>query len=243
MSIDPARISLTSAEARTAAALFERLFPADAETPGATEIGVLDYLDRALAGPDAGSRDAYRLGLMLLDSAARARHDRSFVDCAPGEQDALIADLERGDLPDHDASFQVAFFNRVRAHLQEGLFADPAHGGNRDKLGWRVLGHPGVWLEHTAEENLSPDPVDKGGVIRALADVAAETRHRIGAASAPTDDDPRRGAQPPDGPADVILVGVGAVGGHDRAHPGRRRIARRGAGGRAVARPARLPAG
>jgi gluconate 2-dehydrogenase alpha chain len=212
MSIDPARLSLTPGEARTAAALVERLFPADAETPGATEIGVLDYLDRALAGHDAGSRDAYRLGLALLDQTARARHARNFADCAPAEQDAVIAGLERGELPDGDASFQAAFFNRIRAHVQEGLFADPAHGGNRDKLGWRMLGHPGVWLEHTAEENLSPEPVDKGGVIRALADVAAEARERIGAAGDPSDADPWRGARPPDGPADVVLVGVGAVG-------------------------------
>ena len=28
------------------------------------------------------------------------------------------------------------------AHLQEGLFADPAYGGNRGKLGWQLLGHP-----------------------------------------------------------------------------------------------------
>ncbi len=26
----------------------------------------------------------------------------------------------------------------------EGLFADPIHGGNRDKAGWKLLGFPGA---------------------------------------------------------------------------------------------------
>ncbi len=68
---------------------------------------------------------------------------------------------------------QGSFFELLRSHLQEGLFSDPAYGGNRDKLGWRFLGHPGVWLENSAEENLSPDPVTKGGRIQSLADVAS----------------------------------------------------------------------
>ena len=46
----PALISLNAHEARTAAAIFERLFPADEGGPGANQIGVLAYVDRALAG-------------------------------------------------------------------------------------------------------------------------------------------------------------------------------------------------
>jgi choline dehydrogenase-like flavoprotein len=49
---------------------------------------------------------------------------------------------------------QKRFFDVLLAHLQEGLFADPEYGGNRNKLGWKWLGHPGVWLENSAEEIL-----------------------------------------------------------------------------------------
>ena len=28
--------------------------------------------------------------------------------------------------------------------LQQGIFADPAYGGNRDKAGWKMVGFPGV---------------------------------------------------------------------------------------------------
>jgi hypothetical protein len=43
--------TLSPHEARTAAALFERIFPADENGPGAEEIGAVAYVDRALVGP------------------------------------------------------------------------------------------------------------------------------------------------------------------------------------------------
>src|SRR5919106_848209 len=203
---------LTPYEARTAAAVFERLFPTDVNSPGAIEMGVLTYLDRALAGAYRDKAETYRLGLAALDLAARRRSGMPFAECSAELQDALIAELEQGVLPDFRIPPQRDFFEMLRAHLQEGLFADPAHGGNREKLGWRLLGHPGIWLENSADENLSEEPVTKGGRIQALEDVGYSLG---GAPSEPVDVpgyDPQRGAEPPDGPADVVLVGMGAIG-------------------------------
>src|SRR5919112_778663 len=129
----PALLILTPYEARTASAVFERLFPADENGPGATEIGVLTYLDRALAGAYRDRAEAYRLGLAALDVSTRRRCGVCFADCSTEKQDALLADLERGVLPDFRIPPQRDFFEMLRAHLQEGLFADPAHGGNREK--------------------------------------------------------------------------------------------------------------
>ena len=89
----PATTSLSRYEARTAAAVFERLFPADEHGPGATAIGVLTYVDRALAGAYRDHADSYRLGLAALDRAARERTGRPFADADPAAQDALLADL------------------------------------------------------------------------------------------------------------------------------------------------------
>jgi gluconate 2-dehydrogenase alpha chain len=210
----PAVTSLSQYEARTAAAIFERLFPADEHGPGATRIGVLSYVDRALAGAYRDKATAYRLGLAGIDQAARQVLGRPFADCDPGQQDALLSELERGELPDLRVPPQREFFDLLRAHLQEGLFADPAHGGNRDKLGWRFLGHPGFWPGNTAEENLATEPVTKGGVIQSLEDVGS----LLDGADGPREPvelagyDPQRGAQPPAAEADVVLVGVGAMG-------------------------------
>ena len=200
-------------EARTAAALFERMFPADENGAGATEIGVVAYLDSALAGAYADKVEPYRLGLAALDRAAKQLCGNSFADCEVEQQDELVGKLERGELPNFLTPPQQGFFDMLREHLQEGLFADPAYGGNHDKLGWRFLGHPGVWLENSAEEQLSPEPVTKGGKFQSLEDLGFSLD------GDPTDVeeipgyDPQRSVEPPSGPADVVLAGLGGVGG------------------------------
>ena len=200
---------LNANEARTAAAIFDRMFPPD-DTPGASDIGVITYLDLALAGAYQNLVETYRLGLAALDRAAFTLHNAAFADCAADAQNALLAAMEGGNLPGFVLPSQQEFFELLRAHLQEGLFADPLYGGNRDKSGWRTLGHPGVWLENSADENLTPKPVTKGGVIRSLADLGLDL-HRPQSPVAGYD--PQRGAHAPNTAADVVLVGVGAVGG------------------------------
>src|SRR2546421_5171626 len=208
----PALLALNSHEAQIAAAVFERLFPADESGPGAIEMGIVTYLDRALAGAYQDKAELYRLGLAALDRVARERYEISFVDCSPEQQDNLLADLERSMLPDFRVPSQRDFFDMLRAHLQEGLFADPAYGGNRNKRGWKFLGHPGIWFENSAEENLATAPVTKDGVVQSLEDVGYSLE---GSPREPTEIagyDPQRSIEPPTGPADVVLVGVGAMG-------------------------------
>ncbi|MEA2510624.1 MAG: gluconate 2-dehydrogenase alpha chain [Thermomicrobiales bacterium] len=212
--LSAAIITFNPHEARTAHAIFERLFPADDHGPGASEIGVLTYVDRALAGAYRNRSETYRLGLLALDRAARDLHASPFADVPPDQQDQLLSAMEQGNLPHFDTPPQQDFFALLRAHCQEGLFADPAYGGNRDKLGWRTLGHPGVWLENSLEESQSLDPVTKGGIIQSLADVGFALSGSQRADPEIPGYDPELSVQPPTGRADVVLVGVGGVGGY-----------------------------
>ena len=59
---DYAFTALNLAEAATLDTFFEQLFPADEYGPGASSIGVIRYLDRALSGPYAHHLETYRLG-------------------------------------------------------------------------------------------------------------------------------------------------------------------------------------
>jgi gluconate 2-dehydrogenase alpha chain len=207
-----ALIALNPYEARTAAAMFERLFPIDEAGPGAVEIGVVAYLDRALAGAYKDKAEAYRVGLATLDQVARDRCGVPFADCQGEQQDAMLGQLEQGRLPEFRVPPAREFFAMMRAHLQEGLFADPVYGGNRDKLGWKLLGHPGFWLENTAEENLAAEPATKGGMFQSLVDAGFSLDGGPREPVAIPGYDPQRGAEPPAGRADVVLVGVGAAG-------------------------------
>jgi gluconate 2-dehydrogenase alpha chain len=212
MDAPEARLVLSAREALVAGAVFERMFPADAASSGALDIGVVVYLDRALAGAYRDQVGTYRQGLAMLDLASQTRCGTGFAAAGTEVQDALLRDLEAGTIAGWDVPEQRPFFELLRAHLQEGLFGDPAYGGNRDALGWRVLGHPGVWLDNTAEENLTAEPVTKGGRIQSLADVEAELR-AFGSAPPIPGFDPQRGAEAPAEDADVVLIGVGGVGG------------------------------
>jgi gluconate 2-dehydrogenase alpha chain len=199
-------IALNAAEAETLEAFFERLFPADEYGPGATSIGVVKYLDRALSGPYAHHLETYRLSVIALDRQAQSLYGRSFVNADSGEQQDLITLLEQGSANQFRAVSAKTFFELARSHLQEGLFADPIYGGNRNKSGWRVLGHPGVWLENSAEENLSEKPADKEGEIHSLVDL------QLPCSRPPAIPDPHRGANDPAPDADILIVGAGTVG-------------------------------
>src|ERR1700719_2541099 len=200
--------ALNLAEVAALDALFEHLFPADEYGPGASSIGVIRYLDRALSGPYAQHLETYRLGVYALDAESLQRFGRPFVKVDSVHRQELIAALEQDAVPTFCAIEGKAFFELARSHLQEGLFGDPIYGGNRNKAGWRFLGHPGVWLENSAEENLSEKPVDKGGEIRSLADFKS-SRNETRAVSGY---DPHRGTAAPPAEVDILIVGAGAVG-------------------------------
>ena len=49
----------------------------------------------------------------------------------------------------------------------EGMFADPIHGGNRNKAGWKMIGFPGalaVNRENVEKYRDKPFPADPVGI-------------------------------------------------------------------------------
>jgi gluconate 2-dehydrogenase alpha chain len=204
----PERISLNPHDAATLDAVFERMFPADNDGPGAAEIGVTDYVDKALGGAYADLQLFYRNGIAALDREMLTRAGKQFTAGSPAEQDQVIQALERNELPSCSDFPARAFFELLRTHLQEGLFADPVYGGNKDKSGWKLIKHPGVWLENSAEENLMETPADKGGRFQSLSDLG--TGWQMPIINLPGFD-PLKGQAPPAKEVDVILVGVGSM--------------------------------
>jgi gluconate 2-dehydrogenase alpha chain len=203
-------LALTFDEARIVAAIFERFFPNDASGPGAREIGAHQYLDRALAGAYADQLNVYRDGLEALNRISNEHHAHDFADCSESQQDALLSKMQAGTLENFVRPSQTAFFDLLLQHLREGLFSDPAYGGNRDKLGWKFLRFPGTYLENSAEENLSLEPVTKGDNILSLEDIKPQLAARK---DAPIPGyDPQASARAPSADADIVLCGFGAVG-------------------------------
>ena len=138
---------LSATEAAILAAVCARIIPTDEYGPGAAEARAAEYIDRALGGWLAPSRDAYTAGLAAIDAAARAGSGQRFVDLAPAAQDTVLAALD-----------QTPFFVLVRAHTIQGTFSDPAYGGNANFVGWDLIGYPGIRLNVTAADQRMAAP-------------------------------------------------------------------------------------
>jgi gluconate 2-dehydrogenase gamma chain len=141
---------LTAAEADVLDAIVARLIPSEVNSPGAMEAGATHYIDHGLGGALGSSRDAYRAGLAALDRYASASRGKAFADLTPGDQDAVLLEVEAGTATGFAGS--AAFFNLVRAHTIQGTFCDPYYGGNANFAGWDLIGYPGVRTIATADE-------------------------------------------------------------------------------------------
>jgi gluconate 2-dehydrogenase gamma chain len=110
-------------------------------------------------------RDTYLEGIEELNQRGRAEFGDDFADLAPDQQDLVLSLMEQpardeerareeeqsiaGFAPPEPALQQIAaeidldFFPLLVLHTRQGFLADPIYGGNRDRVGWDVIGFPG----------------------------------------------------------------------------------------------------
>jgi len=143
--------NLTATEADLLEAICARLIPTDANGPGATEARAAHYIDRALGGALAPSRQVYTAGLAALDRYSRSSRGKPFTELAPIDQDSVLIDVETGAATGFTGS-SAAFFALVLNHTHQGTFGDPYYGGNANFIGWDLIGYPGVRTMVTAAE-------------------------------------------------------------------------------------------
>ena len=191
-------------EADTVEALAARIIPGSPGDPGAREAGVVHYIDRALSGPYFGWQGAYREGVRTLNAYTAERYGKKFFELEEEEQDTVVGALERGEVPGFgEGSEATNFFTMVWSHTVEGMFSDPAYGGNRNAVGWKLIGFPGAQYGYSAEEmrygeDLSEKPVMALGDIQKLAREKPELfYHRPGPGpSVPEEETPRMPTRP-----------------------------------------------
>ena len=135
--------ALTEEEVKTLAAACDQIVPPD-QDPGAAEAGVVSFVDRQLATRQKKERPRWQAGLRGLDATARRRHGKPFVDLPFEVQTAVLQDVEKGavEAADWSGVAPVAFFALLREHTMMGFYGDPRHGGNKDRVSWRMLGVP-----------------------------------------------------------------------------------------------------
>ncbi|ADU71404.1 gluconate 2-dehydrogenase subunit 3 family protein [Pantoea sp. At-9b] len=173
------------------AAIFDRLIPADNLGPAASEAGGIEFLDNQLAG-DYGSgaalylaaplhpeneekimgspqflatpKERYLTGLTALENWAQKKHQASFHTLTAAQIDDFLTKMEDGKIDlGHDVNSQ-AFFELMLQNARESYLADPIYGGNKNMVGWNMIGFPGARYDYRPyiarrNENLALIPV------------------------------------------------------------------------------------
>lgn len=192
----PVYLFLQPDEAAFIRAASARLIPGDAQSPGAREADVTNFIDKALASPWGGGTDMYasgpwqpgtpQQGYQLkftpaeLYRTALAAINQALVDAgtpfekmSEAEQDAYLTKLESGT-EDLDGVPSAVFFSMLLQNTVEGYLADPIYGGNRGMVGWKAIGFPGAYASWY-------DLADKHGI-----DLTERTSNPISIADAPS---------------------------------------------------------
>ena len=119
---------LSVAEAATLSAMADQIFPPD-DTPGASELGAVHFMDAALGGFMAGAANLLREGMTELDARSTAAHGSSFSSLDFDQQTALLKEIEN-----------TPFFGTVHFLTLIGIFAMPDYGGNSQGKAWQMIG-------------------------------------------------------------------------------------------------------
>jgi gluconate 2-dehydrogenase gamma chain len=126
-------------------AISARIIPTD-DVPGAREAGVVYFIDRALTTFASDDQKIYKAGLPELQARVRELFPavERFSSATPDQQDEVLRSLDQNaaapprpfrPLPDAQS-----FFETLRQHTIAGFLIDPDAGGNRDGVGWKVIG-------------------------------------------------------------------------------------------------------
>ena len=121
---------LGESEAATISALVAQVIPAD-DTPGALEMGVVNFIDHALGGFLAPLAADFRRGLEDFESGCRAAHPggAGFASLDGGQQVQWLHAVEH-----------TPFFVSLQQLTVLGALVMPGYGGNRNGLGWQLIG-------------------------------------------------------------------------------------------------------
>jgi gluconate 2-dehydrogenase gamma chain len=121
---------LSQAEFADVDAITSQIIPSDS-TPGAREAGVALFIDRALATFFGRMAPDFRSQLAAFRLRCQSQHPdaSSFAALTHQQQMDFLKLVEN-----------TPFFGRLRLLTLIGMFAMPKYGGNRDGVGWNLLG-------------------------------------------------------------------------------------------------------
>ncbi|MFO7668815.1 MAG: gluconate 2-dehydrogenase subunit 3 family protein [Bacteroidales bacterium] len=132
----------TLEEANCVIALCEQIIPADQYGGGATEAGVINYIDRQLVAVFDYDQLIYQQGVEALQQSCIELYGKRFENLEQDLQPQILKTLESKKLPgnywgDLDP---LRFFGLVINHTMQGFYGAPRHGGNKNYMSYKMMG-------------------------------------------------------------------------------------------------------
>jgi hypothetical protein len=109
-------------------------------------------------------RDVFRIGVAAVDRYANERFGSGVLDVSEEQQDQLITALLDNEATGFDPLTPEALFHALRRYTNEGMFSDSVYGGNRNFVGWRLIGYPGAQRAYLPDEI----GVEGSGLVREI---------------------------------------------------------------------------
>ena len=126
-------------EAMCVIALCEQIIPADDEFGGASDAGVVFYIDRQLSGPLNELAENYRENLINLQAFCKNEFGKRFQNLASNEQIEVMKLMEENQIDARLWEKPSDFFRLTLSHTMQGYYGSPIHGGNKDYMSFNML--------------------------------------------------------------------------------------------------------
>ncbi|MBQ6534677.1 MAG: gluconate 2-dehydrogenase subunit 3 family protein [Opitutales bacterium] len=121
-------------------ALAEQIVPADERCGGATEAGVINFIDNFVFRRYPEILPVYRGGLERLQAASQKLYGKPFERLDFKTQTEFMQKMQKGGLPADvwGKSGQRRFFDEILTRSMQGFYGPPRHGGNKDYMSYRM---------------------------------------------------------------------------------------------------------
>ncbi|HVN99926.1 MAG TPA: gluconate 2-dehydrogenase subunit 3 family protein [Steroidobacteraceae bacterium] len=126
-------LTLTATQRQLAGVLADIIIPADEHSPGASAVGVVDFIDEWVSAPypeHRGDRTTIVDGFAWLDAEGARRSGKSFVALGAAEQHGICADICNPSRAAPDRQDAARFFSRFRDLTAGAFYSTPV--GRKD---------------------------------------------------------------------------------------------------------------
>jgi gluconate 2-dehydrogenase gamma chain len=129
----------TNEEGECVIAMCEQIIPAHDNYGGATDAGVIFYIDRQLPGYFNDHALTYRESIQKVQAYCKNEYGKVFQDLSFEQQLDIMDKMSTNKIDPEEWKNSSNFFRLIQQHTMQGFYGSPIHGGNKDYMSFDML--------------------------------------------------------------------------------------------------------